>query len=539
MPLRLALGLDSSTQGLMAVLADIDTHDVVYRKSLDYFLDPRLNKFGITSDYILPPSEAGEANQPPMMYFTSLDAIFSDMAGELPAKNLSIADIAVINVSAQQHGHVFLNAAAETKFTLLRNAYASDLVKLLDGVFSVPFTRIWRTSCTADEADFVRRESGGKEQLIRLSGSDAPLRFSAFGIRKTALEFPDAYRDTALIQQISSLVPGVLIGRACVPLDYGNACGASLMDYTAKQWSPALLDAVAEGLPDAGGGLALRLPALASGSTIVGDIARYFVEKYGFSPHCAIAIGSGDNPQTKVLVPGTLLSLGSSFVLMIPTGGKTFDMTGNANAMYDALDRPFMFGCRTNGTLRWDAVRAQYGLAKSDYARAEEALRNTPPGNHGRIFIWQSEAESFPASKPAGPVRIGYETGDFAADYAGIVESSLAAVYLHSRAFTPEGGEMHVTGGPANSPEILRRLAAIWNRPVITLESTGAALGAAVSGAYAFLKSNGSPPDAAAYASSFLRKGALVTPTPADVAAYHGSSGLLSKYAAAEARILA
>jgi xylulokinase len=219
---------------------------------------------------------------------------------------------------------------------------------------------------------------------------------------------------------------------------------------------------------------------------------------------------------------------------MVETDGATLDMDGNANAMYDALDRPFMFGCRTNGALRWDGVRAQYGMEKGEYARAEEALRDAPAANKGRLFLWQIEKESFPISGAFGPVRIGYEVGDFAADYAGIVESSLAAVYLHSRQFMTPDDTLYVAGGPASGPQILRRVAAIWNRQVVSVEGGGAALGAAVSGAYALLKSEGAAPEATDFTASFMRTRAPVKPLAADVAAYHGENGYLKKYALAE-----
>jgi len=535
---RLSLGLDSSTQDLTAVVADIETREVVYRKSLDYALDGRLNIFGITSDYILPPREVGEANQPAMMYLASLDAIFADMVGELPLANLSLADIAVINVSAQQHGHVFLGKNAQQLLDALKAPPSAGLTQLLAGIFSLPFARIWRTSNMGKEAEFVRRAVGGKDNLIRLSGSDAPLRFSAFGIRKSAREFPDEYRATSVIHQISSLITAVLAGNARTPLDFGNACGTSLMDYTKRRWSPALVEAVAQGLPGGEKGLMERLPALSSGMTLVGSIAPYFVNKYGLSTGCGIGIGSGDNPQTKVLVSGSLLSLGSSFVIMVETDGATMDMEGNANAMYDALDRPFMSGCRTNGALRWDNVRAQYGLGKDDYTPAEKALRNTPPGNRDRLFLWQTEKESFPISGSFGPMRIGYEAGDFTADYAGIVESTLAATYLHSRRFMSPGDTLFVTGGPASSPEVLRRVAAIWDRKVIAVEDAGAALGAVVSGAYALLRSHGKASDPAAFAASFLNKRAPIMPRSDDVSAYHRADGWLSRFAQAETRLL-
>ena len=135
-------------------------------------------------------------------------------------------------------------------------------------------------------------------------------------------------------------------------------------------------------LPGGSEGLLAKLPELAPPDSIVGNIAVYFVEKYGFSQECSIVAGSGDNPQAKVPVAGDLLSLGTSFVNMVSTDGETLDPEGFANAMYDGIGRPFMFGCRTNGAMVWDAVRNHYGLSKEEYEPAEAALRDvSPPDN--------------------------------------------------------------------------------------------------------------------------------------------------------------
>jgi len=537
---RLALGLDSSTQSLTAVVIDLDSREIVYQKSLDYLTEKGLSKFGINSDYILPPQEKGEAKQPAAMFFSSLDAVFGNLAADLPGLGLEVKDIRVINTSGQQHGHVLLSRQAESHFANLHEPPADkDLVALLEPALAVPFARIWRTANTVEEADFVRQAMGGKEAIIELTGSDAPPRFSAFGIRRTALEHPAEYENTGIIHQISSLVPAVLAGSVKIPLDYGNACGTSLMDYRARKWSEKLIEAVSSGLPGGRQALRAKLPALASGLTVVGKLAPYFPLRYGFSAGCAVVIGSGDNPQTKVLVQGSLLSLGTSFVIMVETDGRTFDRRGYVNAMYDALDRPFCFGCRTNGALRWDGVRITHGMAKKDYAPGEKALADTPPGNGGKIFLWQAEAESFPVSKAFEPVRIGYQEQDFAADYAGIIESTLGSVYLNSRHFMVPGELLYVTGGPAGSPEILRRVAAIWKRTVVPVEAGGAALGAAVSGACAWLIAQGEKIEPGSWCASFLRQKKPAEPRKEDVEAYHGEGGYLEKYEEVEGKLMA
>jgi xylulokinase len=363
------------------------------------------------------------------------------------------------------------------------------------------------------------------------------LRFTGVVVRRTAEQHRLAYDRTSTIQLLSTLVPAILTGNANAPVDFGNACGMCLMDYKSRQWSLPLTKAVSAGLPGDLPALTRKLVPIVAPDAIVGTVAPYFVMKYGLSAECRIAAGSGDNPQSKVMVHGDLLSLGSSFVNMVSTDGRTMDMTGSACAMYDGVGRPFMFGCRTNGALVWDRVRALYGLKKEDYAPAEAALRQAPLGRS--LVFWQPRGESFPASGSFELTRASGETPGMNADYAGIVESSLAAVYLHSRAFSVRDElPLHVTGGATASSGVMRRIAAIWNRPVIVTESGGAALGAAVAGISALLKSEGRDVDVEDLSKAVIRRGELIQPAPQDAAAFHSPGGYLDRFAGMEARLL-
>ena len=63
---RTVLGIDASTQSLSAVLLDEKTGEILWNRSLAYRDDPRLVGFGFEHDtMIIPPREAGEAEQPP------------------------------------------------------------------------------------------------------------------------------------------------------------------------------------------------------------------------------------------------------------------------------------------------------------------------------------------------------------------------------------------------------------------------------------------------------------------------------------------
>jgi len=531
----LALGLDSSTQSLTAEVRAVDTGERAWSASLDYRTDSRLSGFGIDDEYLVPPRVEGEADQPPLMFLASLDAIFADMPHEI-AENLIVA-----NVSGQQHGHVYLNFSANELFSQLKGANPEkNLVQMLGGAFSYGTSPIWKTSNTFDQAAQIRHSVGGKEEMIELSGSDSPLRFTGSVIRRVGQQFPDVYQNTDLIQLISSFIPAVLTGNVSVPIDWGNGAGMSLMNYTRKEWSKKLRRAVATGLPGGIEGLKNKLPDLVSPTEQVGHMAGYFAAKHGVSPNCIVLAGSGDNPQTKVLVEGDLLSLGTSFVYMVSTDGKTVDSTGAANAMYDGVGRPFMFGCRTNGAMVWDKVRALHDCAKEDYDRGEKALASIAPGTRYMIF-WQPDDESLPVSGKFDKTKITYQVAPgnkeeaFALDFNGIVNTSLMSMYRHSRGFSKDTKDpLYVSGGAAESPEITRRIAAIFRRPVVVIGKVGAALGAAAAGTF-YRRPHSSVEDISA---SMLPRSDPIMPREDDIKAYHGENGLYKEFKVEEDRFI-
>ena len=529
-PQRTTLGLDVSTQSISAVLLNVDSGESVWSRSIAYREDARLLGYGFEHDtMIMPAREPGEAEQPPRLFVAALEALLDDLS----AAGHDTRSITAINTSGQQHGHVYLNDKAESVFRSLHdNEFPPvSLALRFRGVFAYGGAPIWKTANTADEAEHIRACAGGKAAVIARTGSDLPLRFSVMAHRKIAQRYPQAYASTCRILQISSLIPALLAGDCTIPLDFGNACGTGLMNYQDRRWDPTLLDAAAGDLPGGSEALAGKLSPIAHPLTTVGRIAPWFQRKYGFDSDCRIIAGSGDNPQSMVLAEGNLLSLGTSFVYMIMTPLGDVDASGAANAMYDALGRPFNLVCRSNGALTWERLRILHGLDAHDFSKSEDALATIPPGE--RMRFWQPDPESFPITG-ANPelVRLDGKPPAFADDYAGVVDSSLGLVYRYGEKIaTSEAGitPLSVCGGPSGSTEILHRVAAIWNRPVLRIGQAGAALGAAVAAA----ASNAWESDAhLAAAADSLRSAihanaTLVQPDPDRVRRYHGPGGFL------------
>ncbi len=545
---RYTLGIDCSTQSVTAVVVDTSSGHVTQERQISYRDDPRTNRYGIDFTTLLVPSRVdGEADQPPLMFLAGLDAVLSDLAGDGAPLN----DVAAIAVSAQQHAHVYLSGAADGAFAglaergLVRsgNTAGPDLSTRFADAFSYRTAPIWQTADTAAEADEIRAGAGGREAVIAESGSNSPLRFTGAVVRRVGKRYPEAYEATARIHLLSSFLSGVLAGVPDCPIDWGNGSGMSLMDYGRRVWSNRLVAAAADGLPGGPAALQGKLPGLASPVTSAGTIAPYFAGRFGFDRNCVVAVGSGDNPQSKVLSTGDLLSLGTSFVYMVDTGEPRVDAQGYANSMYDGLGRPFIFACRTNGAMVWDRVRSLFG-AGGDFARSSAALAAADP--RVRTAVWQPYAESYPESPPVPHTAIEAGDGTFEEWYPAIVDSALALTWLYAADFDgrgdagadvpatkgagsgANGSVLAVTGGPVADPEILRRIAAVWRRPVTVVGGGGAALGSAVN---AFAAAGADEASVDGLRRSLIPAGSFIEPEPELMEAFHGRGGAIESIA--------
>jgi xylulokinase len=480
---------------------------------------------------VIPPREPGEAEQPPRLFIAALEALFAD----LKAAGFDTSAIAAINTSGQQHGHVYLNdqAKACSPVCVMPPAPSDTPAEPAGDSFAYGGAPIWKTANTAAEAEHIREAVGGKEAIIRRTGSDMPLRFSATVHRKLAIRYPAAYAATRHILQISSFIPAILAGDCTIPIDFGNACGTGLMNYSTRQWDDVVMNAVAGDLPGGAAALAAKLPPIAHPLAVCGSIAAYFQKKYGLAADCKIIAGSGDNPQSKVLATGDLLSLGTSFVYMISSPDGSVDMAGTANAMYDGLGRPFNFGCRTNGALAWDRLRLRHGLGAKDYAACDASLANVAPGS--RIRFWHPDTESFPIvhSNPE-PVRLDDGPADFAHDFAAVVDSSLGLVYRYGMKIAGPGAADDKSADQRLwRPVDQRRHHEAHRRhlepPCMQAGQAGAALGAAVAAAVALVPEGERETQAETLRQAIFTGKGVIQPDPEMVKAYHAEGGYLDQ----------
>ena len=348
--------------------------------------------------------------------------------------------------------------------------YVNSLSEILKDSYSYDYAPIWRTSCTQKEAEELRNAVGGKEKMIKITASNSPLRFTGAVIKYNFDNNKDLEKNTYKIFLLNTFIASILTAKDDIAVDFGNASGMSLMDYTKRDWNDTLLNTISNDLKE-------KLGNINNPSSFAGYMSKYFIEKYGFDSECIVGIGSGDNPQTKVLYEGDILSLGTSFVYMLNIDENSRDYSGVSNAMYDGIGNPFMIFCRTNGAIIWDEIMKSY---TRNYKEITESLKKNI--NNMPLILWQKENESVPISR-SFPIKRYYSNPSFDNDYKGIVLSSLGLVALYSKQFNSmiNKTNLAVTGGPTKDKEILKIIANIWKCPIRILPSGGASLGAAIS----------------------------------------------------------
>jgi len=125
----LYLGLDSSTQGLSAIVISVEGDDrrVVFESSLSF--DESLPHYGTTHG-VLPRTDPKIATSSPLMWAEALDMLIARVA----TSGLDLRQLAAVSGSAQQHGSVYLNSAWSQAVRALDAS--QPLVQQLHSVFA-------------------------------------------------------------------------------------------------------------------------------------------------------------------------------------------------------------------------------------------------------------------------------------------------------------------------------------------------------------------------------------------------------------------
>lgn len=518
------LGLDCSTQGLSAVIIEIDgpRRAVVFERSLEF--DSAFPAYG-TRHGVLPSDDLRVAVSPPLMWIEALEQILA----EISASGLDMSELRAIAGSAQQHGSIYLSADAASRLASLDPA--RPLAAQLDGIFSRAVAPIWMDVSAVEECREITAAMGGAERLARLTGSRAFERFTGPQVRKFFKHDPAGYEATDRVHMVSSFMASLLAGRHA-ELDPGDASGMNLMDLATNQWLPDALEATA---PD----LDRRLPRVVPSWTVLGELAPYWRRRHGL-PAARVVAWSGDNScslvGTGLIRPGQItVSLGTSDTVCGLMRAPRVEQSGIGHVFGAPTGEYMALVCFRNGSLARERVRDEHGL---DWAGFSAALLSTPPGNGGAMLLPWFEPEITPDVPEAGIHRHQLDPRDGPANARAVVEAQMMAMYNHSRWFGVDANVVHATGGAAVNREILQVMADVFGAKVhrFAVENS-ACLGAALRAFHADEVASGrdTPWSEVVQGLAEPVPESAVTPAPASVATYRD---VRRRYAEFERRVL-
>jgi xylulokinase len=470
------LGLDSSTQSLSAIVVDAQTGEVIADHSVAY--GARLPGYGSPHGF-LPNADPRVVHSDPLMWVEALDLLL----GDLRQRGVDLSRVAGISGAGQQHGSVYLARSFDQGGRWVVEQPLRDQVAPLLSRRTAP---IWMDASTSAECAEIAAAAGGDGKVVALSGSRAIERFTGPQIRKFWKQQPADYERTAEIHLVSSFMASLLAGRSA-PIDHGDGAGMNLLDLRTGTWSQELLDATAPGL-----GRKLRAPI--PSPTVVGEIAPYFVKKYGFTAGTPIVAFTGDNPSSLVgmgaALPGkVVVSLGTSDTIFAAMTAPRVDPRGYGHVFGNPAGGFMALVCFANGSLAREEITRRFGLTWDDFGRA--ILAQTKPGNRGNMLLPFFAPEITPRlTRPAvqwfgGDAFVAGRDAPAAA--RAVVEAQALSMRLHA-AFIGEAVEtLLVTGGASRNPGILRVLADVFQARIVPLAvaTNSSALGGALRAAAA------------------------------------------------------
>ena len=366
----LYLGLDLSTQQLKGLVVN-ENLDPVYHAKVEFDID--LPEYKTVKGVYTNAAES-EVLAPVTMWLDALDLLFERIVN---SGKVDVKKFRGISGACQQHGSVFWN---ENGPGALKNLSGNVSLKgQLGKCFSWDLSPNWQDHSTRKECDLFESKVGGKQQLAQITGSKAHHRFTGPQILKVKNRSPDIYNATDRISLISSFLASVMLGKYA-PVDVGDACGMNLWDINRNQWDEQLLRLIGD--PES---VKRKLgPVEIDGKADLGNISKYFVEKYGVYDQCKIIVFTGDNPGTILSLPlepnDVIISLGTSTTALVVT--EKYVPSSLYHVFSHPVDQSSYMGmlCYCNGALAREQVRncvnKKYGIEETDWSKFDQILMN-------------------------------------------------------------------------------------------------------------------------------------------------------------------
>ena len=450
----ISLGIDSGTQSTKTIALDLESGKIVASAAQSY---------GLVEG--LPP---GHLEQEPQVW---IDAMETTVRKVLEALGSRRGEVKALGVSGQQHGFVPL----DKKNKVIRPA------------------KLWCDTSTVEQCDQFNEEFGGAEELIKLAGNAILPGYTAPKILWLKQKEPKNYKALASVLLPHDYLNFHLTGERS--MEFGDASGTGLMDIRTKTWCEPLIEFID---PD----LAEMLPPLASSRRVAGLLRDSLREAWGLSKgEVTVSAGGGDNMMGAIgtgnVQPGVVtVSLGTSGTVYAFSPEAVIDPQGEVAAFCDSTDRWLPLVCTMNVTVATEQVRKMFGWS---HEQLEHYVATSAPGAGGLVFLPYLTGERTPNLPGGSGVFHGLNVENMAAPQMAraVMEGATLGLAYGLNRFRELGiqpTEIRLTGGGSKSAIWRQICADIFGVPTVALESAeGAALGAAIQGAYACLVANGQP----------------------------------------------
>ena len=463
----LTLGIDSSTQGVKAVVWDAVAGKVAFSASVNYGCD--LSQYG-SPDGFLPNDDVLVRHADPCMWVEGLELVLA----KLQASGCPMSEIAAIGGDAQQHATVYLESLDPL-------------------VFSRRTSPIWMDSSTGAECAALDARFGGR--LRTDTGSPAIERFAGPQIMKFAKEDPAAYAKTKRIHLLSSFLASYLVGED-MPIDTGDGAGMNLLNLRTGEWDAEICEFTAPGLMEKLPRVAARpyppSEASSEGGAMRGEVAPYHrplaarFAKFGLRPGIPVVPFTGDNPASLVGCfaekPGTaVISLGTSDVFFAAMDSFHTDPDGYGHVFGNPMGGFMSLSCFKNGSLARDRVRKELGVDWTFFD--ETAWTEVEGGGRGgqrKLAYPFFESEITPKHDATGiEANFDWAAADAATKVRAVVEGQIENMYERTR-WIGDFEEIKVTGGASRSKGIREVIADVFRAKVTVLDvADSAAVGGA------------------------------------------------------------
>jgi xylulokinase len=457
---RLFAGIDVSTQSCKLVVIDLDATDVVHVDRVIY--DEDLSHYG-TRDGVIADAPDGVSESDPAMWVEAIEIVL----GRLESSDLDREAIRAIALSGQQHGLVAVDE---------------------DGGLARPTSKLWNDFSTAEECAILTEMVGGPDAMIaEVSNSQRP-GYTAGKILHMRRHEPEVYARTATFFVVKDYLNWVLTGGAgdgVRILEPGDASGTALWNPATGEWSTRLVDGIAPDLAD-------KLPPVGRSDALIGRLSGALAARFGLSPECMVAPGSGDNMCAAIgtgnVTEGVVtVSLGTSGTACTFRHDPFVDPKGEIASYRDATGGYLPLLCVSNLANGYNEILRLHGLSHADFG---EIVGEVPPGNLGRLLVPWYGGERTPDVPNGAPIYFGFDLDSLELGplCRAVLEGHVLNLHAGFGGMPVDLGrdvtEVRLTGGLSRSPVWCQTIADVFDTDAIPVEGEGAALGAAISAAW-------------------------------------------------------